>query len=354
MNATQSLIRTVSTEHTLKTSKITRQSNMELLRIVAMSMIVIGHFLVHGITKKQMSPIIYDFITTYCAIGVNLFFLISGYFRIKASLKGIFKLIYTIFIFDCINILLLVAVGETVSLSEYLNTVLFPISKSSYWFIHVYLFLIVCAPLINIGIDKLPLKQLRALILVFSLLTVYSCGLGHNLSNNNGYTFLQGVYMYCLAAYLKRDNYLMEHLNGIKCLISAFLLLTLGAIIIYFTHIVSVTIYNSFINIASAALVFMYFSKLELKSRAINGIAVGALGCYLLQDGIFGLRYLYGLIHEIYHQESILYSIGYLSSMFIVFWICSIPISNIINKTFSKFINPICGKLTKYIELKLS
>lgn len=335
-------------------NKIMRQSNMELLRIVAMSMIVIGHFLLHGITKKQMSPIIYDFITTYCGIGVNLFFLISGYFRIKASLKGIFKLIYTIFVFDCINILLLVAVGEAVSLSEWLNTVFFPISKSRYWFIQVYLLLIICAPLINIGLDKLPLNKLRIIMLVFSLLTIYSCGLGHNLSNRNGYTFLQGVYMYCLAAYLKRDNYLMEHLNGIKCLISAFLLLTLGAIILDLTNIYSSTSYNSLINIASAALVFIYFSKLELKSRAINAIAVGALGCYLLQDGIFGLRYLYGLIHEIYHQESILYSIGYLTAMFIVFWICSIPISNIINKTFSKFINPICGKLTKYIELKLS
>lgn len=333
-----------------------RESNIELLRIIAMSMILIGHFMLHGIGESAISREIYVLFTTYCVCGVNLFFLISGYFRIKASVRNVSKLIFTLFFWGCVNLLLLYSVGEYVSVSDWLSLIFFPISHSRYWFIQVYLFLMICSPLINAGIDGMSLKQLRLFILIFSLFTIYSCGIGHNLSNSNGFTFLQGVYMYCLAAYIRRDYSIIQQLNGIKCLIFAVSLLTIGAAALFLTDILSCTSYNSFINILSSALILLGFLKFNFRCRFINILASAALGCYLLQDGMFGVKYLYGHIHQLYIHESHLYAIGYLVALFVLYWFCSLVITKLISASF-KFVErhlilPLSERLIRRFNLR--
>ncbi len=76
-----------------------RKSNIELIRILAMMMIVIWHFIVHGLNQNEygdsilLSPFQYS-IASFFSIGVNLFILISGYFSIKLSWQGILRLYF--------------------------------------------------------------------------------------------------------------------------------------------------------------------------------------------------------------------------------------------------------------------
>lgn len=331
-----------------------RQSNIELLRIVAMSMIVIGHFLYHGITEREMSRFLYVLICTYCSVGVNLFFLISGYFRIRSVMKSIARLVFTVLFFDFVNYLLLYFTAGPAALYDWIPTLFFPVSRSPYWFLQVYLFLIICSPLINRGIDGMTLNKLRLFILFFSVFTCYSCGFGHNGSNSNGYTFLQGVYMYCLAAYLKRDNGLMSWLKGTKCIVVAFVMLTFGALMVYYYNKQSLTSYNSFINIISSALIFACFVNFDIKSKAINIIASGALGCYLLQDGLFGHRYLYATINRVFTSEPLYCSLAYLTVQFISFWALSLLITMIVRPLFRfldrNLVAPISKKLGDFVD----
>ena len=63
-----------------------RDSNLELLRIVAMSMIVIYHIFVHGISPVYVGS--HSILTVWYVpfiFGVNLFILISGYYGIRLS-----------------------------------------------------------------------------------------------------------------------------------------------------------------------------------------------------------------------------------------------------------------------------
>lgn len=331
-----------------------RQSNIELLRIVAMSMIVIGHFLYHGVTKENMPRFLYELLYTYCRDGVNLFFLISGFFRIKSTVKSVARLVFTVLFFECINYLLVyIAVGE-VYFDGLLSTLFFPVSRSPYWFLQVYLFLIICSPLINRGIDGMSLNKLRLFILVFSVFTCYSCGVGHNGSNSNGYTFLQGVYMYCVAAYLKRDNRLMSRLKGVKCIVVAFVMLTFGALMVYYYNKQTLTSYNGFINIITSTLIFTYFVNLNIRSKAINIIASGALGCYLLQDGQFGHRYLYATINSVFTSDPLYCSLAYLIVQFISFWVLSVLITMIVRPLFKlldrNLVVPISKKLGDFVD----
>lgn len=331
-----------------------RQSNIELLRIVAMSMIVIGHFIFHGITQREMSRFLYVLIYMYCSVGVNLFFLISGYFRIRTTVKSIARLVFTVLFFDCVNYLLLYFTAGPEALSDWIPVMFFPISRSPYWFLQVYLFMIICSPLINRGIDGMTLPKLRAFMLILSLFTFYSCGFGGNTSNSNGYTFLQGVYMYCMAAYLKRDNRLMSRLKGAKCVVVAFVMLTLGALMYYYFNKQSLTLYNGLINIVSATLIFIYFVNLDIKSRTVNIIASGALGCYLLQDGLFGHRYLYATINSVFTTESLYFSLAYLTALFISFWGLSLLLTMIVRPWFKlldrSFVTPVKQKIGDFVN----
>ena len=59
-----------------------RNSNIELLRIIAMTFIVIWHISVHA-QKGELNS--HNYIVAFCTTGVNLFILISGYFGIKLT-----------------------------------------------------------------------------------------------------------------------------------------------------------------------------------------------------------------------------------------------------------------------------
>ena len=112
-----------------------RSSNIEFLRIIAMSMIIIGHFLTHAIGRDALPHNIYYLLSPYCACGVNLFFLVSGYFQIRLSSRGLFQLISTLFLFGMINVLLVYLVAERgITSQEIFSFIFFPISKSPYWF----------------------------------------------------------------------------------------------------------------------------------------------------------------------------------------------------------------------------
>lgn len=77
-----------------------RSSNFEILRIIAMIMIVAHHFSVHGgfemyISSLQLNTIFLQFLQFGGKIGVNIFVLISGYFLINTDnikVKKIIKL----------------------------------------------------------------------------------------------------------------------------------------------------------------------------------------------------------------------------------------------------------------------
>ena len=81
-----------------------RESQFELLRIFAMLMITIGHFLIRTDTcgytspyQNNISSVIGISLLSFFIIGVNVFVLISGYFGIKHITKSILRLVV-----DCV------------------------------------------------------------------------------------------------------------------------------------------------------------------------------------------------------------------------------------------------------------
>lgn len=319
--------------------RYSRSSNIELLRIVAMSMILIGHILTHGL--KDIIPWAYYVpITTFCACGVNLFFMISGYFGIKLNVRSIFKFIFTLLFFETINIMLLFFMDSQLTINEILSVIFFPVSKSPYWFLQVYFLMLICSPVINLGLKSLPINRLRVLMVAFSFVIMYSCGIGHNISNPNGYTFLQGMYMYMFAYYIRNEKYIYN-IKGWVCFPTYLIVLVIGAVGLYYTHHTSFTAYNSIINILASILLFVYFSKLKIESRLVNVIASASLGCYLLQDGLFGIRIGYEYICNIYLYNTLANAMVLFLVIFVSYWLLSFLLSQVSNTIHSRVWNSI-------------
>lgn len=128
-----------------------RESNMELLRIVAMLMIVIYHTFYYRLQYYQESAPLFASLTVVLHIGVILFVLISGYFGIKPSVKGFLRLYCVVIFYDLVLYVVFVGIGEqTLSWKEAIKCLL-PMSchRGDYWFIREYMILYLCSPLIN-------------------------------------------------------------------------------------------------------------------------------------------------------------------------------------------------------------
>lgn len=311
--------------------KDSRESNMELLRIVAMSMIIIHHFIVHVICLPDTHRL-YNLIKPFFAGGVNLFFLLSGYFKIKMSFSGLLKLIVAIIIFRVFDLLISINFGGGDFSPGYLRAIfLFPITKSHYWFLQVYLGIMFLTPFLNGAIENIKIKQYRLAIILFTLFTVYSCNLGENMSNANGYTFCQGVYLYCLGHYIKKDKIILDKIKSIWLIINCIFIITIDSILYYVSDYQNLIFYSNIFIVFGFTFLFVYFTRIRINSKVINFIASGALGCYLLQDGWSGKSY-YLWQNEFITTSSITYCILMFILSFLIFWTLSLPLTYISNK----------------------
>lgn len=130
-----------------------RQSNLELARIISMAAIVVWHFIVHGVYQSSlpesvsMSAETFDdslllATSLFVCFGTNLFVLISGYFGIRLSWKGILNLWLLTSFYNFLNII----VNDQVTLSSVVHSQI--ISSTEHWFFQAYLWLSLLALLL--------------------------------------------------------------------------------------------------------------------------------------------------------------------------------------------------------------
>ncbi len=98
-----------------------RHSGMELLRILAMALVVLTHtdFWALGSPTEtmwatDMSRAAYQYYVEFISIiCVNCFIFISGWFSIKPSVKGFINLLFQIFFYNLLIYLVSVVSGST-------------------------------------------------------------------------------------------------------------------------------------------------------------------------------------------------------------------------------------------------
>ena len=281
-----------------------RDSNIELLRIICMLFILIHHFIVHSlfpdllvrdgdISAYRVACII---INGFVYVGVNCFILISGYFGIKFKFRSLFNLYFICAFFALITALMKSFVADVQFNKGLIYSILLPFSHSDWWFIKCYVALFLISPILNKAAQYLHKKEFTTAIVLLTALNVYLGYYWHQ-HNVDGYNLVQFIYIYLIGAYLHKFPFKsLDRKNSMLLYLSGALLWSLCSVLSVkwkIPHWISFYYNNPLVIIASIGL-FVYMSKLEIKSRAINVVAASVLAAYLIQDIQGGLVYALG------------------------------------------------------------
>lgn len=186
-----------------------RQSNLELLRIIAMLLVMVVHanfFSLGSPSTDELqafpqTSITRIFIQSISICCVNIFVLISGYFGIRPKFISLVSFLYQILFFFVLIYAMCIAMGySSFNLQGLLQCVCL---TSSNWFIKAYLLLFILAPVLNAFVDMRNQQLHRNILIGFYLMqTIYGCLFAADFFNN-GYSTLSFIGLYLLARYIR-------------------------------------------------------------------------------------------------------------------------------------------------------
>jgi len=301
-----------------KPKKAQRMANLELLRCIAMMMVIVLHYLgkselLVDLTEESLGSVgtAAWFLESFCIVAVNAYMLISGYFLCMSTYKvsRLIKLYLQVWFYSVGVGVLAIATGifprQEVTIHDLL-TFVFPVSMEHYWFITAYVFLYILLPFMGGALRRMTKGQMQialgTLLAVFCMLkSVLPVRLEKDLQ---GYDCLWYLCVFVTAAYLRRfglpflqkmKNSLLLYVGGCVAVFG----LTMGLRQVYLRtgsldRILGIGMeYNHVLPFLAAVGLFGLFALLKVGERAgtfINRIAPYTLGVYLLHEHI-GLRY---------------------------------------------------------------
>ena len=274
--------------------QLNRQSNIELLRIIAIMAIICHHVLVHGVGIYKI-PIaehnwLYGFVNSLCYTGVNIFILISGYFSIRFSWQKLWHLFLICavvaglgYVWHCYR--------DDMSIGKnFIYTTVFAFSRNGLWYVLPYVCLFLLSPFINSQLESLSRQEFGRLLIVLLVLSCYFGWFWNNDVNQNGFGLMQFVTIYAIGYYIKRYNVhkimrtaswggVIIVFSFLQTLLVYYLLRVDGRM---FPPVPSIYAYNSpFLMIASVGCLCM-FLNMEIRSKVINFVAMSTFGVYLI------------------------------------------------------------------------
>ena len=263
---------------------------MELLRIVAMLMILFVHanYLSLGevtpddLCVSPVNSLVRIILEQLCVVCVNVFVLISGWFGIKPSVKGALSLLYQVFFFSVVIIFLMQILGIPIQKDLMIKPFLFGIS---YCFVPAYLILYAFSPVLNTFVDNAsPKQQLSVLISFFLLEFIY--GWATDSANfGNGYSAISFIGLYLLARFLRLHAHRITQLKLRSYLLFYLLVTFIPICIYYFTGCAfNILAYTSPFVILGSVCLLLGFSRLRIESAMINRLACSSFSIYLVHQ----------------------------------------------------------------------
>lgn len=295
-----------------------RQANFELLRIVAMLMIIVLHYLNKSnlilLYTQEHSAVNYatHFIEAFCIVAVNCYVLLSGYFLVESVWKPerVVSLVAQILFYSLLIPVALICVGVIsageLSVYDWLNYVL-PIETEHYWFATAYLILYLFAPLLAVGVKSVEKRTLQIIIgLLAFFFCIWKSFVPATLATDRyGYDYGWFLFLFLVAAYIrlygipKLDKKKNAALLYVGMSLGIFLLTVLSGILAEhlppFAYYMDMPdTYNHILCLLGSIGLFMLFKDMKpwegKAAEVIRRLAPYTFGVYLLHEHIL-VRY---------------------------------------------------------------
>lgn len=292
-------------------AKTKRLANFELLRIIAMAMVIALHYISRGIVAPKLSVDgsvynhIWWLVLAFCNVSVNVYVLISGYFLVDAEwhVNKVIRLIAQV-LFYSILVGIIVSKVMSIPLSfDNILTIILPIEYEHYWFATAYVIMYMLAPVLSIAVNQLPKKQLTTVIVL--LLFIFSIPKSLNPylipTDSYGYDFGWFICLFLIAGYIKKYGIKLFDtkvksialyisgvvLNFLVCAATAYIVRTRGKLEYYMDMTYA---YNYILVLFSSVAFFYIFTHINIKegkfANIVCKIAPYTFGVYLLHENV--------------------------------------------------------------------
>lgn len=297
-----------------------RQASIELLRSVAMLMVITLHYLDKGgilapLTETQgFSGYMAWLLEAFCIVAVNTYVVVSGYFLVESGFKfrRLVTLVAQILFYSVLVPVVLVLCGQLpaseLTLYHLLNYFL-PIQMNHYWFGTAYVLLYLFVPVLSAGVKQMTEKQLRnTILLLLFVFSICKTVLPFQLAiDRNGNDLVWFLCLFLIAAYLR-----LYGLKAMKNSCCGWLLYVISAVGIFglsvciaalsrrlgkFEYFIeSPYAYNHILCLLGAVGLFYAFLHWSMKegllARITRGVGPYTFGVYLLHENM-EIRYLW-------------------------------------------------------------
>lgn len=333
-----------------------RQSNFEILRIVAMLFIIIHHHL-QNITMTCGYSSLYNYdrdgftgilINSFVVGGVNLFVMISGYFGIRHVCNKLLKIFIDVFVYSSLSYMASnLFTSSTLDLHSFFTSIDF----RYYWFVTNYAILVLFSPILEAALKNQRKEKISYWIILLLIINVIFGFIFEESSLLTGYNFSNFFLLYLMARYIRLakedNNKIYKHFSTygwLYWIISA-ILLALGLLVLSMMNKVPDSKhyfgYNNPLILFYCFCLFACFSKYKLNSKLINTISTGMFGVYLIHTSASFCPIWIKFSSSIYNNIGY---IGIFISSLIILVILS-PLTIVIEKMTSKLKSCIVYKL---------
>lgn len=269
----------------------TRDSNLELLRIVSMLMIIMLHYFSMGlglenVTSYDKNYLMFAALYSLSVVGVNCFVLTTGYYSINSvsiKTRKILNLIIQVAFWGIVlYIISFLYNGGSLEVKEIVKKAV-PYFFDLRWFVRTYIILLFFIPFINRLLKGLSRKSFLMLIMIYVVIfSVWYSFLPGSPTLDNGYGIINFILLYMVGSYIRMNR---GHINKWICLL-CYLVSVVCIIISSYTFLQSRCWGYSYIFVITGSIaLFLFFENLNIGSlRLVNFMGKYAFGVYLIHS----------------------------------------------------------------------
>ena len=302
-----------------------RQSGIELLRIVAIVMVLVCHANarvlglpsraeVFSVPAPSIARLLFGAMAVY---GVNIFVMISGWFGIHAKPKGLAKLLFEVlFLLWGIYAVFLLTGNATFNMHDIKVCLAL---TDEYWFVMAYVGLYIFSPVLNAFVEKASKRELQLLLVGFYVFQCYYCWTFGTLDYFSGYsiTFFFGLYLTARYFRLYPVRILSRH-GGLVYVASLAVVTTVSVVaLVLVGNWARMLRYDNPLVIVGAIGLLNAFSHLRFHSRLVSSLATACFAVYIIHFDPLVFHYFAMAVKSIYNSTSGLVTVAAIS-MFLV------------------------------------
>ena len=194
-----------------------RSASLDYLRVIAMLFIVCHHCIINDFglydilldtnAIARISDVAVLALGNSCVIiGVNIFFLLSGYFGIKFRWEKLVSIVIKTYVVYWIICIVGVITGYLEIDIDFIKHIIDPLDF--YWFIITYILLYLSSPLLNMIREQITLEGAKKYFVGICIICFgYGFLIDGKLNINNGYSLLMAMILYILGWDIKKVAY---------------------------------------------------------------------------------------------------------------------------------------------------